>query len=128
MWEVSIMGITMTKGLVLCLMVLMICTLTVSMSARAEEAAAVENPFAGDADAIAEGADLFDEYCSECHGDGTGGTGPDLTDSEWLYGGTDSDIYQSITNGRPGGMPAMQYDMGKEEIWKAITFVRSLQK
>lgn len=121
------MGKTLNRGLILLCTVLTACSIWFAMAAQAAEAGA-ENPFEGNAEAIAEGQELFDEYCSECHGTGTGGTGPDLTDAEWLYGDTDAEIYHSITNGRPGGMPSMRYDLEKEEIWKTIAFIRSIKR
>ncbi|MGD2080472.1 MAG: c-type cytochrome [Nitrospirota bacterium] len=121
------MGKTLFRGMVLLFAVLTACAIWFAMAAQAAEAGA-ENPFEGNAEAIAQGQELFNEYCSECHGTGTGGTGPDLTDAEWTYGGKDAEVYQSVTRGRPGGMPSMVYDMEKEEIWKTIAFIRSIKR
>jgi len=85
-------------------------------------------PYTGDAAAIAEGKKLFDRNCAECHGDGTGGSGPDLTDNEWLCGGSDAQIFATVSNGRPGGMPSWSSDLKDDEIWKIIAFIRSLKK
>lgn len=98
-----------------------------SSSASAVEAAA-KNPFAGDAAAVQDGAKLFDEKCAECHGDGTGLSGPDLTDDKWFYGGNDAEVFDSIKNGRPGGMPSWNSSLSGEQIWKILTFMRSLRK
>ncbi len=53
------------------------------------------------------GQNLFMTYCSQCHGSsGQGGKGfPNLTDKQWLFGGTPADIQASIANGRLGEMP-----------------------
>lgn len=53
------------------------------------------------------GQNLFLTYCSQCHGSGgQGGSGfPDLTDKQWLFGGTPDEIRASITDGRTGEMP-----------------------
>ena len=85
-------------------------------------------PYSGDAAAIAEGKKLFDRNCAECHGDGTGGSGPNLTDNEWLCGGSDAQIFATVSNGRPGGMPSWSSDLKDDEIWKIIAFIRSLKK
>jgi len=85
-------------------------------------------PYIGDAAAIAQGKKLFDRNCAECHGDGTGGSGPDLTDNEWLCGGSDYQIFSTVSNGRPGGMPSWSSDLKDDEIWKIIAFIRSLKK
>lgn len=54
------------------------------------------------------GRELFVNNCAGCHGaDARGALGfPDLTDKDWLYGGTPENILASITNGRNGQMPA----------------------
>jgi len=55
-----------------------------------------------------EGAKLFISYnCMDCHGaDGSGAMGPSLQDNRWHFGGTPGDVFQSIYEGRPDGMPA----------------------
>ena len=55
------------------------------------------------------GARLFANNCAVCHGsDARGAKGfPNLTDSDWLYGGTPDAIKTSITEGRQGMMPPM---------------------
>ncbi|GAB4486491.1 MAG: hypothetical protein OHK006_14440 [Thermodesulfovibrionales bacterium] len=106
--------------------------LAVQASLASSPASAVEaaskNPFAGDAAAVKDGAKLFDEKCAECHGDGTGLSGPDLTDDKWFYGGNDAEVFDSIKNGRPGGMPSWNSSLSSEQIWKILTFIRSLRK
>ncbi len=53
------------------------------------------------------GEHLYLTYCSQCHGSsGQGGSGfPNLTDSQWLFGGTPDDIKSSLVNGRIAEMP-----------------------
>ena len=52
-----------------------------------------DNPYAGEAEAIAEGEDLYAEYCQACHlKDGTGRIGPNLTDDSWKYERADTDV------------------------------------
>jgi len=85
-------------------------------------------PYTNNAAAIAEGKKLFNKNCAECHGDGTGGSGPDLTDNEWLCGGSDYQIFVTILKGRPGGMPSWSGDLKDDEVWKIIAFIRSLKK
>ena len=54
------------------------------------------------------GKRLFLTYCMQCHqSDASGARGfPNLTDNDWLYGGTPDNIVASIANGRNGIMPA----------------------
>ena len=98
----------------------------------AESPAAVKmmkNPFTGNTDAVKEGGKTFDERCSECHGgDAMGMSGPDLTDDRWLYGGSDSEVFQTVSKGRPGGMPSWSGTLKDDEIWKVIAYIKSLGK
>ncbi len=65
--------------------------------------------------------------CSGCHGvDAKGGVGPNLTDSEWIYGGTEADITETLNNGRPGGMPAFSGQASPEDIANLVAYVQSL--
>ncbi|MHB8947516.1 MAG: cytochrome-c oxidase, cbb3-type subunit III [Rhodoferax sp.] len=69
---------------------------------------------AKDAQAMAIGERLFMNNCSLCHGsDARGNKGfPNLTDSDWLGGGTPDIIKATITNGRIGVMPPMAAAVG----------------
>ena len=85
------------------------------------------NPFAGNADAAAEGKRLFLKTgCYSCHGhEAEGAVGPDLTDDEWIYKPTDSMIYNTIAKGRRGTVMAPFSDqLAPEEIWKVVEFLR----
>ncbi|MCB9797542.1 MAG: c-type cytochrome [Alphaproteobacteria bacterium] len=77
------------------------------MAARAAPPPEVEHGEGGGeavaAAAVDKGATIFAEKCAACHApDGTGGVGPNLTDSEWLHGGTVADIQHTVTNGVTG--------------------------
>ena len=87
----------------------------------------IANPYAGDAAAEREGRDLFvGMNCAGCHGyDLKGGMGPDLTDTYWRYGGSPADVYKSIFEGRPGGMPAWGRSIPPAEIWKLVAYIQS---
>ena len=62
-----------------------------------------------DEDALGIGFSLYQNYCSQCHGSTAQGARgfPNLTDDDWLYGGTLPQIEQSITVGRNGVMPPL---------------------
>jgi len=88
-----------------------------------------KNPYEGNPDAIKRGKEIFLSKCSACHGENAkGGIGPDLTDNKWKYGGSDKEIYMSIANGRPGGMPPWGTTLSDDDIWKVIAYLRSLRK
>ena len=84
---------------------------------------------AANSDAKAIGERLFMNNCAQCHGsDAKGSRGfPNLTDQEWLYGGSPEKILETITNGRNGMMPPMAAMVGSEEDVKNVAnYVLSL--
>lgn len=88
----------------------------------------LRNPYAGNASAIATGAKLFISYnCLDCHGaDGSGAMGPSLADGRWHFGGDDSQLFESIYQGRPDGMPAWGSTIAPDQIWMLVSYVKSL--
>ncbi len=92
-------------------------------------APAAGNPFAGSREAAEDGEKIFQANCRACHGEkGKGGIGPNLASGSWKYGGTDADLFATISGGRPGGMPSWAGTLGAERIWKVIAYVRTLAK
>ncbi|MGE5248560.1 MAG: cytochrome-c oxidase, cbb3-type subunit II [Verrucomicrobiota bacterium] len=92
------------------------------------EAAETRNPFAGNRAAVEEGEKIFEENCRSCHGEhGAGGFGPKLAVRNHKFGNTDADLFATVAGGRPGGMPAFLSQLGKDRIWKAIAYIRSLE-
>ena len=91
-------------------------------------AALQKNPYAGNPQAVAQGHDLFIKMnCAGCHGyQATGGMGPNLTDNYWRYGGTPVQIFKSIYEGRPQGMPAWNPALPPDDIWKLVAYIQSL--
>ena len=83
--------------------------------------------YAGNAKAIAEGNRLFDWYnCSGCHFHGAGGIGPAFMDPDWIYGDRLDQIFASIYQGRPNGMPSWAGKIPDEQIWEIAAYVQSL--
>ena len=89
--------------------------------------AKVANPYANDMAAIKAGHETFVSMnCAACHGyDLKGGMGPDLTDTYWRYGGSPADLYKSIFEGRPQGMPAWGRSIPPEYIWKIVAYIQA---
>src|SRR5712692_5895931 len=88
------------------------------------------NPYTGNAQAIAEGQELYKQLnCYGCHGmRGGGGMGPNLTDETWQTGdGSDASLLAQIREGR-GKMPSFKDAIDDDQAWKIIAFVRSLYK
>jgi cytochrome c oxidase cbb3-type subunit III len=77
--------------------------------------------------AIAEGQKLFSWFnCSGCHSNGGGGMGPALMDDMWIYGSEPENIYRTIVEGRPNGMPSFAGKIPDSQIWKLVAYVRTL--
>jgi mono/diheme cytochrome c family protein len=88
----------------------------------------VANSEAENKKAPEEGAVLFTSMnCDGCHGGGAvGAVGPSLTDGRWRYGGADADIYRSIAEGRPKGMPSFGGALQPAMIWRLVAYIKSL--
>ena len=77
--------------------------------------------------ALAEGKALFNSMnCVGCHFHGGGGIGPPLMDDEWIYGSDPAQIYNTIVEGRPNGMPSFKGKLGNQQVWELVAYVRSL--
>jgi cytochrome c oxidase cbb3-type subunit III len=77
--------------------------------------------------AIAAGKELFGQMnCTGCHFNGGGGIGPALMSGHWRYGGRIDQIYASIAQGRPNGMPSWQDSLQPEQMWELAAYVKSL--
>jgi len=82
-----------------------------------------------DPDALSIGASLFANYCSQCHGSGAlGARGfPNLTDDDWLYGGSPAQIEQSIMSGRTGIMPPLGAVFASDEaLNEMVSYVQAM--
>ena len=74
------------------------------------------------------GARMFGNNCAQCHGsDAKGAYGfPNLTDNDWIYGGTPEAIKATLINGRQAAMPPWQAILGDQGIAEATAYVLSL--
>ena len=87
----------------------------------------VYNQFEHNAYHVTEGKRLYDFFnCSGCHANGGGGMGPPLMDDKWIYGHQPEQIFASIVQGRPNGMPAFQGRIPDYQVWQLSAYVRSL--
>lgn len=80
--------------------------------------------------AVAHGSRLFLDNCAGCHGRMARGNqqlgAPDLTDGDWLYGGSGNTILASILDGRRGTMPAWGAVLGRDGVTEVTAYVLSL--
>jgi len=77
--------------------------------------------------AMSEGKRLYHWYnCSGCHAEGGGDKGPALMDDVWIYGSEPANVFASIVEGRPNGMPAFGDKIPEHEVWQIVAYVRSM--
>jgi cytochrome c oxidase cbb3-type subunit 3 len=76
---------------------------------------------------VSQGKTLFNQYnCSGCHANGGGGIGPPLMDNNWIYGSEPQNIFTTIVEGRPNGMPSFRNRIPQYQLWELVAYVRSL--
>ena len=77
--------------------------------------------------AINEGKLLYESFnCVGCHSHGGGGMGPPLMDDRWIYGSDPENIYSSIVEGRPNGMPSWRGRIPADRVWWIVAYIRSM--
>jgi cytochrome c oxidase cbb3-type subunit III len=89
---------------------------------------AIKNPAQGDSQATNRGMQYFVNFnCNGCHADnGGGGMGPSLSNNIFSYGSEPENIYLSIHQGRPNGMPAWGAVLPDAVIWDLVTYIGKL--
>jgi mono/diheme cytochrome c family protein len=101
-----------------------------SIAAEAQ-AEALKNPYEGRQDLVAEGASLFNQYCSHCHGPlAVQGERPrDLRRLNIRYGDNATELFwTTINNGRMDrGMPVWKDAISDDIKWRIYTFLQSVQ-
>jgi cytochrome c oxidase cbb3-type subunit 3 len=86
-----------------------------------------KNPYEENAYALSEGQRSYTSFnCSGCHAHGGGGIGPALMDDKWIYGHEPAQIFATIVQGRPNGMPSFQNRIPDYQVWQIAAYVRSL--
>jgi cytochrome c oxidase cbb3-type subunit 3 len=76
---------------------------------------------------ISEGKRLYQWYnCNTCHANGGGNIGPALMDDQWIYGAEPKNIFATILEGRPNGMPSFRGKIPDAQVWQIVAYVRSL--
>jgi cytochrome c-L len=91
-----------------------------------------ENPYNGNAEAIAAGKALYNEQCQVCHKpDGSGGMGPSLIDDKVVNerAATDLGMFEIIHSGASGAMrPFSKRGMKQDDMLKIIAYIHTLKK
>jgi cytochrome c oxidase cbb3-type subunit 3 len=93
----------------------------------ASASAPARGPYDENAYAISQGKRLYTWYnCSGCHAHGGGGIGPALMDDTWIYGHEPANIFATIVEGRPNGMPSFRGRIPDDQVWQLVAYVRSM--
>src|SRR3954468_4156421 len=76
---------------------------------------------------VSEGQKLYEQYnCVGCHAHGGGGIGPPLMARNWIYGIEPGNIFATIMQGRPNGMPSFRNRIPEYQAWEIAAYVRSM--
>ena len=87
----------------------------------------IKNQYEENAFAMSEGKRLFSQMnCVGCHSHGGGAMGPALMDDKWIYGSEPEQIFSTIVEGRPNGMPSFRGKLPDYQVWQLAAYVRSL--
>jgi cytochrome c553 len=108
-----------------------------------EDYEGLTNPFAGNTEAIAAGAEIFATNCATCHGDTGMGDGPaavgldpkpaSLADPDMVADLSDGYFFWRISEGGAmepfnSAMPVWETVLSEDQIWQVVTFIRSLSE
>jgi cytochrome c oxidase cbb3-type subunit 3 len=85
---------------------------------------------AADPKAVQRGMQAFSAFnCIGCHADnGGGGMGPSLSNWTNIYGEQPENIFLTIKQGRPNGMPSWGATLPDSTIWDLVAYVRNLRE
>jgi cytochrome c oxidase cbb3-type subunit III len=99
----------------------------VPLGGDVKQAASDSSPYDDNAYAVAQGKRLYRWYnCNGCHANGGGGMGPALMDAEWRYGSSPAQVFDTIVQGRPNGMPSFGGHIPEDQVWQIVAYVRSM--
>ena len=87
----------------------------------------VRNTYEENAYAVSQGQQLYENFnCSGCHFHGGGGIGPPLMDDKWIYGSDPQNVFETVVEGRPNGMPSFRGKISDPQVWQIVAYVRSM--
>src|ERR1051325_281821 len=91
--------------------------------------AGIRNEYEENAYALSEGRRLYSAYnCNGCHAQGGGGMGPPLMDGLWIYGGKPEQVFSTIVEGRPNGMPSFRAKGPEFQVWERAAAGGAMRK
>lgn len=87
-------------------------------------------------DQIAQGQQIWQQKCTECHGERGAGDGPkakglgrpvpNFSDPAYLITHSDTDLWKTVTNGLGSAMPAFKDQLDDNARWAVVAYARSL--
>lgn len=89
-----------------------------------------ENPYGGDADAIAAGQRIYRQACQACHlPDGSGRMGPSLIDDNYKHErtATDKGFFEIVYGGAAGAMQAFGNRYDQDQILQVMAYIETLR-
>jgi glucose/arabinose dehydrogenase len=98
------------------------------------EARKMTNPFSGNSNAVEKGKELYNLYCSSCHGEvgygdgaarGPSGKKPANFHSEAVLRQNDGELFWKLTNGK-GDMPSFEKIISEEQRWQLVSYLRKM--
>ncbi|HEX7126208.1 MAG TPA: cytochrome c [Thermodesulfobacteriota bacterium] len=108
----------------------------VLVGGAASAAFAQQNPQKPTPQSIAAGKALFEQNCATCHGVGGKGDGPaavalnpkpaNFTTGQFKHGGSDAQIFKTISNGVPGTAMVGWSSIPEKSRWDLVNYIRSL--
>jgi len=90
----------------------------------------IQNPVEKSPEAAARGMRYFVSFnCVGCHApNGGGGMGPSLSNNTFTYGSDPANVYLTIYQGRPNGMPAWGGVLPDNILWDLVAYIGSISK
>ena len=84
---------------------------------------------ASNEEVVSQGESVYMTNCANCHGQkGEGGIGANLTDENWIHGGSIKDVYDTVQNGvSDAGMPAWGGMLSQEDLVAVTAYVESIR-
>jgi mono/diheme cytochrome c family protein len=130
-WRYAMVRVT---GLMLLCCLLAACSVESPPPGKAVSSSKTPTAAGGGAPAdplVAEGAELFKQFCVQCHGPQGNGKGsrkgPSLQAPALKYGRTPAGIGSSIRDGRPEGMPSFSHVVTPRQLEALTAYVMSLK-
>lgn len=82
-----------------------------------------------DATAVSAGKEIFTANCVACHGNlGQGTVGPNLTDDNWIHGGSVQSIFKSVKYGWvEKGMKSWKEDLSPIQMAQVTSYIKTLR-